>query len=129
MRQCVVATGRHVLIVEDDHITALVISEYLRAHGYRTSVARNGTEAIEMFWADAPDLALVDVQLPRKDGFQVCYEMRATGLQTMIVLMSAHERNVQQAELFVESFLGDGFLLKPFDLDVLVERVHALVGT
>src|SRR5689334_11153760 len=71
MRQCVVATGRHVLIVEDDHVTALVISEYLRAHGYRTSVARSGLEAIAMFLLDVPDLALVDVQLPRKDGFQV----------------------------------------------------------
>jgi DNA-binding response OmpR family regulator len=117
-----------VLIVEDDQVTALVISEYLQAHGYRTSVARNGPEAMAMFHAEAPDLALVDVQLPRKDGFQVCYEMRATGLPTMIVLMSAHERNVEQAELFVGSFLGDGFLLKPFDLDVLVERVYALVG-
>src|SRR5258708_40348109 len=132
MRRLAVAhTRRRVLIIEDDEITALVLSEYLRAHGYEISVARTGPEGIERFVADEPDLALVDIQLPRKDGFQLCYELRATthGRTTPIMLMSAHHHNVEQAELYVDTFLGDRFLMKPFDLDVLIQRVKELVGT
>ncbi|SRR5260221_9196510 len=132
MRRLAVAhTRRRVLIIEDDEITALVLSEYLRAHGYEISLARTGPEGIERFVSDEPDLALVDIQLPRKDGFQVCYEMRATahGRKTPIMLMSAHQRNVDQAELYVDAFLGDGFLMKPFDLDLLIQRVRELAGT
>ena len=67
---------RHVLIVEDDRITALVMSEFLNAHGYRTSVATNGKDGVFQFFAALPALALVDAALPMMNGFDAVAEMK-----------------------------------------------------
>jgi len=118
------------LIVEDDEITALVLSEYLAAHGYRTTVARNGTEGIAKFMTLEPDMALVDVLLPKKDGFDVCFVMKACehGKKAPVMLMSAIYRDAEQAETVAKGMFAAGFIKKPFDLDVLVDRVHELIG-
>jgi DNA-binding response OmpR family regulator len=121
---------RHVLIVEDDRMTALVLSQYLEAHGYRTTVANNGADGVSKFVTELPDLALVDVLLPRKNGFEVCFEMKHTehGRVTPVVMMSAVYRNTHSAESRAQGVKADGFLLKPFDLDEMVCRVHDLIG-
>ena len=122
--------GRHVLIVEDDEMTALVISEYLASYGYRTSVAKNGSDGVSKFMAERPDLALVDVLLPKRDGFDVCFVMKASehGKRAPVVLMSAAYRDEGEADTYAKGLLAAGFLRKPFDLDVLVERVQQLIG-
>ena len=122
--------GRHVLIVEDDEITALVISEYLAACGYRTTVAHNGTEGISKFMTLEPDMALVDVLLPKKDGFDVCFVMKACehGKKAPVMLMSAIYRDAEEAETYARGLSAAGFIKKPFDLDQLVSRVHDLIG-
>lgn len=118
------------LIVEDDDVTALVMSEYLAACGYRTTVARNGIEAVEMFAEGRPDAVFLDVLLPRRDGFDVCFSIKSSerGRTTPVVLMSAWLRDVERGETYARGLLADGFLQKPFDLDLLVTRVHELVG-
>lgn len=121
---------RHVLIIEDDQITALVIAEYLNAHGYRTTVATNGLEGLNQFVISQPDLALVDAALPKMNGFQACLEIKSTdhGKATPVMMMSAVYRNLESAGARATSVKAEGFLLKPFDLDVLLECVHELVG-
>jgi len=121
---------RHVLIVEDDRVTALVLSQFLEAHGYRTSVASNGSDGVSQFESERPDLALVDALLPRKNGFQACFEMKHSehGRFTPVVLMSAVYRNVENAEARAHGVKAEGFLIKPFDLDLLLTRVQELVG-
>ena len=121
--------ARHVLIIEDDPLTALVLSEYLSAHGFRTTVARTGSEGVARFLAERPDLALVDVLLPKKNGFEVCLDIKHTphGRRTPVVLMSAIYRNLGHAEDYARRLSADGFLLKPFDLDELLEQVHRLL--
>jgi len=121
---------RHVLIIEDDRITALVLSEFLSAYGYRTSVATNGEDGVVRFLMERPDLALVDALLPRKNGFQACFEMKASehGRYTPVVMMSAVYKNTETAVERAQGVNAEGFLMKPFDLDVLLERVHELVG-
>lgn len=118
----------HVLIVEDDQMTALVLSEYLRAYGYRVTLARNGLEGITQFMSDRPALALVDVLLPRKDGFAVCFEMKLNASAVPVLLMSAVYRDKEAAETYARALFADGFMVKPFDLDALVSRVHELIG-
>lgn len=123
------ATAQHVLIIEDDRVTALVISEYLSAHGYRTTVASNGKEGVERFEEDRPDLVLCDALLPRVNGFDACTAMRNTtfGGVVPIVMMSAYYRSHRQAMDQVPELDVDGFLVKPFDLDILLDRVAALL--
>jgi DNA-binding response OmpR family regulator len=119
----------HVLIVEDDEVTALVLSEFLAAHGYRTTVAKNGPDGVARFLDERPDLALVDVLLPRKNGFQACFEMKRSdhGKRTPVVLMSAVYRDPERADEYARSLSADAFLLKPFDLDVLLRRVRVWI--
>lgn len=119
----------HVLIVEDDRITALVLSEFLAAHGYRTSVATNGSDGLAKFLEDPPDLVLCDALLPRVNGFDTCQQMKHTelGATVPIVMMSAYYRSHQQAQEQVPWLDVDGFLVKPFDLDILLDRVQSLV--
>jgi DNA-binding response OmpR family regulator len=121
---------RHVLIIEDDRITALVLSEFLSAYGYRTSVASNGEDGVVRFLMERPDLALVDALLPRKNGFQACFEMKQSehGRYTPVVMMSAVYKHTETAVERSADVRAEGFLKKPFDLDVLLERVHELVG-
>ncbi|MDB4957168.1 MAG: two-component response regulator [Myxococcales bacterium] len=120
---------RHVLIVEDDRVTALVLSEFLAAQGYRTSVATSGPDGLSQFVSGKPDLALVDALLPRMNGFHACYEMKSTdhGSHTPVVLMSAVYRSTE-ATARAHGVKAAGFLMKPFDLDVLLSHVHQLVG-
>jgi DNA-binding response OmpR family regulator len=122
-------TAQHVLIIEDDRVTALVISEYLSAHGYRTTVASNGQEGVDRFEEDRPDLVLCDALLPRVNGFDACTAMRNTtfGCVVPIVMMSAFYRSHRQAMDQVPELDVDGFLVKPFDLDILLDRVAALL--
>src|SRR5262245_41285442 len=119
-----------VLIVEDDYTTALVMSQYLEAYGYRTSVARNGVEALATFVDQPPDIAFVDCALPKRNGFEVCFEMKQTahGRSTPVVLMSAVYRNTESAMEHARTKLAAGFLHKPFDLDVMLGWVRQLVG-
>ncbi|MEP6866225.1 MAG: response regulator transcription factor [Deltaproteobacteria bacterium] len=121
--------AQHVLIIEDDRVTALVISEYLSAHGYRTTVAANGQEGVDRFEEDRPDLVLCDALLPRVNGFDACTAMRNTtfGCVVPIVMMSAFYRSHRQAMDQVPELDVDGFLVKPFDLDILLDRVAALL--
>jgi DNA-binding response OmpR family regulator len=124
-----VTSEQHVLIIEDDRVTALVISEYLAAHGYRTTIASNGQEGVDRFEADRPDLVLCDALLPRVNGFDACTAMRNTtfGCVVPIVMMSAFYRSHRQAMDQVPELDVDGFLVKPFDLDILLDRVAALL--
>src|SRR4029079_6300945 len=119
-----------VLIVEDDYTAALVMSQYLEAYGYRTTVARNGVDGLGVFADGATEILFVDCALPVRNGFEVCFEMKQTshGRSTPIVLMSAVYRNTESAKEHARAKLAAGFLHKPFDLDVMLGWVRSLVG-
>jgi DNA-binding response OmpR family regulator len=122
--------GKHVLIIEDDPVNARVLADYLGANGYKITVASNGPDGLAKFDAEHPDLAIIDVLLPRKNGFEVCFAIRrsAHGKGTPVLLMSAVYHDHQHAEQMRAALAAEAFLLKPFDLDVLLGRVRALLG-
>lgn len=119
-----------VLVVEDDAVSAQMLTRFLEANGYRTVGARTGVEAVERFEQEHPDLALIDVQLPRKNGFEVCFDIKRTehGKGTPVLLMSAVYTDTEHAERYSEELRADGYLVKPFELDALLERVRGLIG-
>ena len=126
--RCVGTESRgHILIVEDDDLTARALSRCLTSQGYRITIANNGAEGVAMFRADRPDLALVDVLLPKKDGFDVCSELKSLHGGTPILLMSGAYRNEMLGEKFARNAHADGFLCKPFDFATLVSRVSELI--
>jgi DNA-binding response OmpR family regulator len=122
---------KKILIVEDDPISSKALSDFLDAHGYRTAIARTGNEGLERFRSDRPDLMLVDVQLPLKSGFELCFEVRRAlhGRDLPIVLMSAVYTDLEHAIPYATKGLGaQDYLVKPFSLGSMLERVEALLG-
>ena len=120
---------KKILVVEDDPINQMILSDFLAANGYTTIAAATGPEGIERFDRDAPDLCLVDVQLPRKNGFECVREMKSRGKNVPILLMSAVYTDRDQSNRTIQlGTLADGYLSKPFDLAALLSQVRALLG-
>lgn len=122
---------KKILVVEDDPVNQMILSDFLAANGYTTVAASSGPEGIERFERDAPDLLLVDVQLPRKNGFELLREIkgRPEGKATPILLMSAVYNDRDQSNRTVQlGTLADGYLSKPFDLVDLLAQVRQLLG-
>jgi CheY-like chemotaxis protein len=125
----IVFTVKKILVVEDDPVNQMILSDFLAANGYLTVAAASGPEGIERFESDAPDLCLVDVQLPRKNGFELCREIKSTGKNTPILLMSAVYTDRDQSNRTIQlGTLADGYLSKPFDLVQLLTQVKQLLG-
>ncbi len=120
---------KKILVVEDDPINQMILSDFLAANGYLTIAAASGPEGIERFDRDAPDLCLVDVQLPRKNGFECVREMKSRGKNVPILLMSAVYTDRDQSNRTIQlGTLADGYLSKPFDLAALLSQVRTLLG-
>lgn len=122
---------KKILVVEDDPVNQMILSDFLAANGYETVAASTGPEGIERFERDAPDLLLVDVQLPRKNGFELVREIkgRPTGKNVPILLMSAVYNDRDQSSRTIQlGTLADGYLSKPFDLVQLLTTVRQLLG-
>lgn len=126
-----VVPAKTILVVEDDPVNQMILIDFLAANGYRTVAASSGPEGIERFDSDLPDLLLVDVQLPRKNGFELVREIKskARGKTTPILLMSAVYNDHDQSSRTVQlGTLADGYLTKPFDLAQLLAQVRQLLG-
>lgn len=122
---------KKILVVEDDAVSARMLRDYLDAHGYATSVAVTGPEGMTRFQADPPDLMIVDVALPMKNGFELAFEVKRTerGRATPLLLMSAVYRDDHAAKYARDDLHAQGWLSKPFDLRTLLEEVERLIGT
>ena len=122
---------KKILVVEDDPVNQTILSDFLAANGYDMVAASSGPEGIERFERDAPDLLLVDIQLPRKNGFELLREIkgRPDGKATPILLMSAVYNDRDQSSRTIQlGTLADGYLTKPFDLVQLLAQVRQLLG-
>jgi DNA-binding response OmpR family regulator len=111
-----------VLIVDDEPNIVLSLEFLMKQQGYETRVARDGEEALAEVERFRPDLVLLDVMLPRRDGFEVCQRLRADGWSDLKILMlTAKGRDVE-----IEKGLAlgaDGYVTKPFSTAELVARV------
>jgi DNA-binding response OmpR family regulator len=122
---------KRILIVEDDPISWRALSDYLSAHGYTTMVAENGPDGLSRFHRDRPDLMLIDVQLPLRNGFELCFDVRQTprGHKLPIMLMSAVYTDTEHARPYAMNGLGaQDYLLKPFRLRKVLARVRELLA-
>ena len=117
-------TAAHVLIVEDEPKLATLLRDYLLASGYRTSMLHEGTGVAEWVGAQRPDLVLLDLLLPGKDGFTVCRELRGF-CDVPIIMVTAR---VEEIDRLLGLELGaDDYVCKPFSPREVVARVKALL--
>jgi two-component system alkaline phosphatase synthesis response regulator PhoP len=114
-----------ILVVEDEPSIALGLKSDLALEGYAVEVARDGEVALERARNEPFDLILLDVMLPRKDGFAVCRELRHHGVRTPIIMLTA---KTQEAEKVLGLGLGaDDYVTKPFSPLELRARVQAVL--
>jgi DNA-binding response OmpR family regulator len=112
-----------VLVVEDEASLALGLEDDLKLEGYEVEVVRDGETASLRAREGSFDLIILDVMLPRKDGFEVCRELRRAGLRTPVILLTA---KTQESDKVLGLELGaDDYVTKPFSPRELRARVKA----
>ena len=112
-----------ILIVEDEPDIVLSLEEDLRRQGHETQVAADGLRGLERGKAGGFDLILLDVMLPKMDGFDVCAALRKGGVTTPIIMLTARTQEAEK-ELGLDSG-ADDYVTKPFSLRELRARIRA----
>jgi DNA-binding response OmpR family regulator len=114
-----------ILVVEDEPAIALGLEDDLTMEGYEVETAADGITAARRAREGSFDLILLDVMLPGKDGYEVCRELRRSGLHTPIVMLTAR---TQEAEKVLGFEMGaDDYVTKPFGTRELRARIKALL--
>ncbi len=114
-----------ILLVDDEPSIIQLSRMYFERDGYRVQEARDGEAALEAITKNHPALIVLDVMLPKLDGFEVCRHLRAKGDQTPIIMLTARDEDIDKI-LGLE--LGaDDYLTKPFNPRELIARVKAIL--
>ena len=113
-----------ILIIDDDVHICELLKLYFENEGYSVKIANDGVEGLHHFKIYEPDLVLLDIMMPKKDGWQVCREIREMSAKPIIMITAKSE--VFDEVLGLE--LGaDDFVVKPFDMKVLCARVKSVL--
>lgn len=114
-----------ILIVEDEAKLREVVADFLRSEGFEVLTARDGLAGMEMAQKVNPQIIVLDIMLPKKNGYDVCRELRALGVAVPILMLTAKGEEVDKV-LGLE--LGaDDYMVKPFGLKELRARIRALL--
>jgi DNA-binding response OmpR family regulator len=113
-----------ILIVEDDPNTAQLVETYLRREGFTTVVAHDGLQALKTAQAHPPLLVVLDVMLPKIDGWEICRRLRKQS-DVPILMLTAREEEIDR--VLGLSLGADDYVVKPFSPRELVERVKAIL--
>ena len=113
-----------ILVVDDDVNICELLRLYIERDDYQVVIANDGEQAVELFNREQPDLVLLDIMLPKMDGWQVCKEIRKTSNRPIIMLTA-------KGELF-DKILGlelgaDDYIIKPFEAKEFIARIHAVL--
>lgn len=113
-----------ILIAEDEPAISGILEANLRHAGFKTFIAENGLEALSLFRAEPPDLVLLDVMLPRKNGYEVCRQLRQSH-DVPIIMISA--RNSESDRLKGFEIGADDYVCKPFSPREVIARINCIM--
>ncbi len=119
------ADGARVLIVEDEEALRMALADALRAEGFAVLEAGDGEAGYELAVREDPDLVLLDLMLPRRDGYSVLKGLRQDRLTAPVMILSARGEEWDRVQGF--EFGADDYLVKPFSMRELLMRVRALL--
>jgi two-component system alkaline phosphatase synthesis response regulator PhoP len=114
-----------ILVVEDESTLAAGIAENLEAEGYHAEIVGDGMTALERIRGGGHDLVLLDVMLPRMDGYTVCKKARAEGHTVPVLFLTARSEEADRVQGLESG--GDDYLGKPFSLRELLLRIAAIL--
>jgi len=113
-----------ILVIDDDIKICEVIKLYLEKEGFEVVVAHNGMDGISVFKNEMPDLVILDIMLPKKDGYEVCRELRKISNIPIIMLTAKGETFDKVLGLELGA---DDYIVKPFDPKELIARIKAVL--
>ena len=117
------------ILIADDEVNILISLEYLmKREGFAVFVAHDGQEALDLLRRERPRLVLLDVMMPKKNGFEVCQELRADEAlkQTLVLMLTAKGRDTDIAKGLGVG--ADAYMTKPFSTKELVQKVRAMLA-
>lgn len=115
---------KNILIVEDEYKIRRVLKDYLEKEGWNIFEASDGQQGIDVFRSNKIDLVLLDIMMPKKNGFQVCKEIKEISDAFVMMLTAKAEE-----EDFLEGYGvgGDDYVTKPFNTKILVAKINAIL--
>lgn len=120
--------AKKILVVDDEPFIVEMVSSRLKAGGYDTVTAGDGETALEKVRSEKPDLIILDVMMPKMDGFQVCAALKQDErYQSIPVLMFTAKGGDEDRQIGLEDCGADGYMTKPFDPQKLLAKVSELL--
>lgn len=116
--------GMKLLLIEDDRKIATTVKRGLEAEGFAVEVAFDGLDGLWLAREGSYDIIILDIMLPRRNGFQICDDLRHDGDWTPILMLTAKDGELDEAEALDTG--ADDYLTKPFAFAVLLARLRAL---
>ncbi len=118
-------TGKRVLIVEDTESVRELLTKQLKFAGFEVGAVANGTDAVLVAEKSKPDIIVLDVMLPDHDGFTVVKKLRSMNLDVPVLFLSAKDE--PENKVMGLTVGGDDYMTKPFSIDELTARIHAIL--
>jgi DNA-binding response OmpR family regulator len=116
---------RRVLVIEDDQDLARAIADLLSDEGFSVEQRHDGESGFLEARDGAYDVIMLDIMLPKRNGFSVCLDLRNAGVHTPLLMLTAKDGELDEVEGLVVG--ADDFLRKPFERSVLIARINALL--
>lgn len=114
-----------ILLAEDEPALGLIIKESLETRDFKVLLCENGEKAYQTYRQEQPELLVLDVMMPKKDGFTLAKEIRQEGDNIPIIFLTAKSQTEDVVEGF--SIGGNDYLKKPFSMEELIVRIHNLL--
>jgi DNA-binding response OmpR family regulator len=114
-----------ILLVEDDQNFGAILKDYLMLNDFEVTLAKNGMEGFEKFKKDTYDLCILDVMMPYKDGYTLAKEIREKNKEVPIIFLTA--KSMKEDVLKGYKVGADDYLNKPFDSEVLLMKIKAII--
>jgi two-component system, OmpR family, response regulator len=116
---------RRVLVIEDDHALARAVANLLEDDGFAVVQRHDGESGFAAGLGGDYDVIVLDLMLPKRNGFSVCADLRAAGVNTPLLMLTAKDGELDEVEGLEVG--ADDFLHKPFENSILVAHLHALL--
>lgn len=114
-----------ILLIEDEMVLAQIIKETLETRDFEITIAANGVEGWTKYYADKPDICIVDIMMPRKDGLSLVTDIRKVDEDIPIIFLSAKAQTVDVLKGLEAG--ADDYIKKPFSMEELILRIKRLV--
>lgn len=116
---------QRILVIEDEPGIRLALKDELEFEGFQVEVAVDGLAGLTAILGSPPELIVLDLMLPGRNGFQICEEVRARGIRTPIIVLTARNQEIDKVRGL--GLGADDYVTKPFSLAELVARIHAVL--